>query len=79
ALAKVRQAEGKGISADGAFDTVFDLDGRSREAGYYDGSTIESTVKRPFDDNGGYYYGGYRSSRGAFPVYEDKSYTDRGG
>lgn len=46
-LAKVRQAEGKGLSANGAFDTVFDIDGRSREAGYYDGSSIESTVKRP--------------------------------
>ncbi|QRD67980.1 TolC family protein [Xanthomonas citri pv. citri] len=79
ALAKVRQAEGKGISADGAFDTVFDIEGRSREAGYYDGSTIETGVKRPFEENGGYYYGGYRSSRGSFPIYEDKSYTDRGG
>ena len=78
-LAKVRQAQGKGMSADGAFDTVFDIDGRSREAGYYDGAAIESSVKRPFDNNGGYYYGGYRSSRGAFPIYEDKSYTDRGG
>ena len=68
-LAKVRQAEGKGLSANGAFDTVFDIDGRSREAGYYDGSSIESTVKRPFEENGGYYYGGYRSSRGSFPVY----------
>lgn len=58
---------------------MFDIDGRSREAGYYDGSSIESTVKRPFEENGGYYYGGYRSSRGSFPVYEDKSYTDRGG
>jgi len=78
-LAKVRQAEGKGISAEGAFDTVFDIESRSREAGYYDGRTIETGAKRPFDDNGGYYYGGYRSSRGAFPIYEDKSYTDRGG
>ncbi|AUJ13127.1 multidrug transporter [Xanthomonas oryzae pv. oryzae] len=79
ALAKVRQAEGKGISADGSFDTVFDIEGRSREAGYYDGSTIETGAKRPFEENGGYYYGGYRSSRGSFPVYEDKSYTDHGG
>ncbi|AOD14683.1 TolC family protein [Xanthomonas fragariae] len=78
-LAKVRQAQGKGMSANGAFDTVFDIDARSREAGYYDGAAIESSIKRPFDNNGGYYYGGYRSSRGAFPVYEDKSYTDRGG
>ncbi len=55
-LAKVRQAQGKEMSADGAFDTVFDIDGRSREAGYYDGAAIESSVKRPFDNNGGYYY-----------------------
>ncbi|KAB7763480.1 multidrug transporter [Xanthomonas maliensis] len=79
ALAKVRQAEGKGLQADGAFDTVFDVDGRSRAAGYYDGSVIDSRATRPFENNGGYFYGAYRNSRGGFPVYEDQAYTDRGG
>lgn len=79
ALARVRQAEGRSLSADGAFDTVFDVDGRSRVAGYYDGTVIESRATRPLTGNGGYVYGGYRASRGTFPVYEDQAYTNRAG
>lgn len=77
ALARVRQAQGRALSADGAFDTVFDLDARSRVAGYYDGSVLEGRATRPLTGNGGYLYGGYRASRGSFPVYEDQSYTNR--
>lgn len=77
ALARVRQAEGRALSADGAFDTVFEVDGRSRVAGYYDGSVLEGRATRPLTANGGYVYGGYRASRGSFPVYEDQAYTNR--
>lgn len=79
ALARVRQAEGKGQSAEGAFDTVFSVDGRSRVEGYYDGNLLESRATRPLTGNGGYVYGGYRISDGEFPIYEDQSYTDRAG
>ena len=77
ALARVRQAEGRSLSADGAFDTVFDVDGRGRALGYYDGSVLEGRVTRPLTGNGGYLYGGYRVSRGDFPIYEDQYYTNR--
>ncbi|WP_245656186.1 TolC family protein [Novosphingobium naphthalenivorans] len=77
ALARVRQAEGRALSAQGAFDTVFSVDARSRLAGYYDGSEITGKAERPFTGNGGYLYGQYRNSRGDFPLYEDKAYTDR--
>jgi outer membrane protein TolC len=77
ALARVRQAEGRALSADGAFDTVFDVDGRSRVAGYYDGTVVEGRATRPLTGNGGYLYGNYRASRGTFPVYEDQAYTNR--
>ncbi len=77
ALARVRQAEGRALSADGAFDTVFDVDGRSRVAGYYDGTVVEGRATRPLTNNGGYIYGGYRASRGSFPIYEDQAYTNR--
>lgn len=77
ALARVRQAEGRALSADGAFDTVFDVDARSRVTGYYDGSVVEGRATRPLTANGGYVYGGYRASRGSFPVYEDQAYTNR--
>ncbi|MDH7976056.1 TolC family protein, partial [Sphingomonas sp. AR_OL41] len=77
ALARIRQAEGRALAAEGAFDTVFDLDARSRLAGYYDGTVVEGRATRPLTGNGGYVYGGYRASRGGFPVYEDQAYTNR--
>lgn len=77
ALTRVRQAEGRALSAEGAFDTVFDIDAQSRVAGFYDGSYVEGRATRPLTGNGGQLYGGYRVSRGTFPIYEDKAYTDR--
>ncbi|MEH3106465.1 MAG: TolC family protein [Sphingomonas fennica] len=77
ALAKVRAAEGRALTAAGAFDTVFEADGRSRAAGYYDGSVVAGRATQPLGNNGGYVYGGYRVSRGDFPIYEDENYTNR--
>lgn len=77
ALARVRQAQGRALTADGAFDTVFDVEGRSRVLGYYDGTVVEGRATRPLPGNGGYTYGNYRVSRGDFPVYEDQAYTNR--
>ena len=77
ALAKQRQAEGKALSAEGAFDVVFDVDAQARPFGYYDGSVVEAKASRALDNNGGGLYAGYRVSRGKFPVYEDKAYTNQ--
>ena len=77
ALARVRQADGRALTAEGAFDTVFDIDSRSRLAGYYDGTVVEGRVTRPLTRNGGYVYGNYRASRGTFPIYEDQAYTNQ--
>lgn len=77
ALARNRQAEARALTAQGAFDTVFALEGRSRLLGYYDGTEIAGKAEQPLSGNGGYLYGQYRASRGDFPVYEDKSYTNR--
>lgn len=77
ALAKQRQAEGKALSAEGAFDVVFDVDAQARPFGYYDGAVAEAKVSRGLDNNGGGLYAGYRVSRGKFPVYDDKAYTNQ--
>ncbi|OAN57610.1 TolC family protein [Sphingomonas sp. TDK1] len=77
ALAKQRQAEGKALSAEGAFDVVFDVDAQTRPFGYYDGAVVEAKASRALDNNGGGLYAGYRVSRGKFPVYEDKAYTNQ--
>lgn len=77
ALARVRQAEGRSLSAEGAFDTVFDVDARSRVLGFYDSTVLEARATRPLTTNGGALYGNYRVSRGSFPVYEDQAFTNR--
>ena len=77
ALARNRQAEARALTAQGAFDTVFAVEARSRTLGYYDGTEIASKTEEPLSNNGGYVYGQYRASRGDFPIYEDKSYTNR--
>jgi len=77
ALARVRQAEGRALTAQGAFDTVFDIDGQTRLTGYYDGTEVEGRATRPLTGNGGYLYGSYQVSRGRFPIYEDQNYTNQ--
>lgn len=77
ALARNRQAEARALTAQGSFDTVFAVEGRSRVAGYYDGTEAAGKAEVPLTGNGGYLYGQYRASRGDFPVYEDKAYTNR--
>ncbi|MDG2528977.1 TolC family protein [Caulobacter endophyticus] len=75
-LARERQARSRALTAEGAFDTVFSVESRSRALGYYDGAQVEARATRPFGDNGGYVYGAYRVSRGDFPVYEDQAHTN---
>lgn len=79
AIAKVRQAEGKALSADGAFDTVVKAEAESRLNGFYDGQYAGGTITRPIENWGGSLYGGYRVSSGRFPVYEDERFTNNFG
>lgn len=76
AVARVRSAEGRLLSAEGAFDTVVAAEATSRAAGFYDGQTLGGTVYRPLANLGGQVYGGYRVSTGDFPIYEDKNFTN---
>lgn len=77
AIAKVRQAEGKVLSAEGAFDTVVKGEAESRASGFYDGAYAAGTVTRPIENWGGSLYGGYRVSSGRFPIYEDERFTNQ--
>lgn len=79
ALARVRGAEGRVLSAQGAFDTVFSADVTSRLTGFYDGQIADAMVMKPLTENGGYAYGGYRISAGDFPTYEDQNFTNQAG
>ena len=77
ALAKVRGAEGKLLSAEGAFDTVFSAQADTRLSGFYDGRDVGAKVVQPLEKWGGYAYGGYRVSGGRFPIYENERFTNQ--
>ena len=77
ALARVRGAEARLLSAEAAFDTVFSANAETRITGYYDGRNLETRVTQPLEKWGGYAYGGYRVSGGTFPIYEDERFTSQ--
>ena len=79
ALARVRAADARQLTAAGAFDLVFSAEGQARPIGYYDGTVAEAKLSAPLLSNGGQVYAGYRLSDGRFPIYEDRSYTNRAG
>ncbi|MFM9828246.1 MAG: TolC family protein [Sphingomonas sp.] len=76
AVARVRVAEGKQLSTQGAFDTVVTAEASTRLSGFYDGKLLGGTITRPIENWGGSLYGGYRVSDGRFPIYEDRSFTN---
>ena len=78
-LAQQRAAEANVTAAKGAFDLVFEGGGFDRVGGFWDGRIIDATVKRNIRPLGGEIYGGYRVSRGRFPIYEDENFTNTGG
>ncbi|MBC7504345.1 MAG: TolC family protein, partial [Sandarakinorhabdus sp.] len=77
ALARLRGAEARLLTAEAAFDTVFSANAETRLTGYYDGRSAETRVTVPLEKWGGYAYGGYRVSGGRFPIYEDERYTSQ--
>ena len=79
-IAKYRAAEARTLSAEGAFDLIFEVDSYNRAEGFYDGRSLEGTASRYLNSKGGaQVYGGYKLSNGAFPIYEDKRFTNTGG
>ncbi|MEO0501220.1 MAG: TolC family protein [Pseudomonadota bacterium] len=79
AFAEARAAEGRITSAEGAFDLVFNADTYSFLSGFYDGQYLETLAIQPLANNGGRIEGGYRISRGDFPIYNDFFFTNKGG
>jgi outer membrane protein TolC len=72
ATANVQQAEGQ-------FDASIESQLYSRPSGYYDGREADARIVKPLPYYNSKIYGGYRTSDGSFPIYEDKRVTnDRG-
>lgn len=78
-LAALRSATGDALSAVGAFDLVFSVDGFTRLDGFWDGDAINGVVTQPLRSLGANVYAGYKLSNGALPIYEDQYFTNSGG
>jgi outer membrane protein TolC len=79
ALARVRGAEGRLLTTEGAFDTLFNANADTRPTGFYSGSDIGVRLMQPLATNGGNVYAGYDLSGGSFPSYQASNSTSRYG
>lgn len=79
ALARVRGAEARVLTTEGAFDTLFSAQADVRPTGYYDGANVGARVYQPLASNGGNVYAGYDVSRGNFPSYQADNFTAQAG
>jgi outer membrane protein TolC len=66
ALARVRGAENRLLTTEGAFDTLFSANAEVRPTGFYDGREVGFRVAQPLATNGGSVYGGYDIAGGSF-------------
>ena len=75
-----RRAVESGVEeARGAFDLVFETEGKQYASGFYNGREVGARVRQEVAPLGASVYGGYRVSDGTFPVYEDIRFTNTGG
>ncbi len=79
ALANRRAAESGLLEARGAFDLLFESEGKDYVSGFYSGREIGARVRQEIAPFGASVYGGYRVSDGTFPIYEDQRFTNTGG
>ena len=79
ALARVRGAQSRVLTTEGAFDTLFNAAAEAGPTGFYSGSTAGVRVMQPLATNGGSVYAGYDISRGTFPTYDAQNFTARYG
>lgn len=75
ALARVRGAEGRLLTTEGAFDTLFSADIDVRPTGFFDGADAGVRLMQPLATNGGNIYAGYDIARGRFPSSQSSSNT----
>jgi outer membrane protein TolC len=75
ALARVRGAESRLLTTEGAFDTLFSASAEARPTGFYDGAEAGFRVTQPLATNGGSLYGGYDISRGTFSSSQSSDNT----
>jgi len=79
ALKKREAAEGKALSAKGAFDLKFKLNSRNDPLGFYENRILEALLEQPTPYRGTRLFGGWRRGDGLFPLQEEKRETQSGG
>lgn len=75
ALARVRGAQGRLLTTEGAFDTLFNANIDARPTGFYDGAEAGARLTQPLANNGGSVFGGYEIARGSFPSSQSSNNT----
>lgn len=78
-LSDIKGLESEMTSKEGVFDTKLEIDGYSREEGYYSGDFVKVKLKKNLPVYGVSVYGGYKISDGTFPEYEGEMRTLDGG
>lgn len=68
-------AEGKALSAEGAFDTKLSAKSQSNQFGYYRNRVNGAEVSQPLRDWGGEVFGGYKRGQGNFGPWEQDLLT----
>ncbi len=78
-LANRRAVVSGALEARGAFDLVFESEGKQYASGFYNGREVGARLRQEIAPLGASIYGGYRVSDGTFPIYEDARFTNAGG
>lgn len=79
ALKEKEAAEGKALSARGAFDLKFKFKSRNDPLGFYETRILEALLEQPTPYRGARLFGGWRRGDGLFPLQEEKRETQSGG
>ena len=79
ALEKKSAAEGKALSARGAFDLKLKFKSRNDPLGFYETRVMEVLLEQPTPYRGARFFGGWRRGDGLFPLQEEKLETHSGG
>lgn len=75
AIHERNMAQGKALSAEGAFDTKLSLSSETNQLGYYKSRANSAKVEQPLADWGGEILGGYKRGQGDFGPWEQDLLT----
>ncbi|MEZ5394087.1 MAG: hypothetical protein R2724_14795 [Bryobacterales bacterium] len=75
AIQERAMAEGKALSAEGAFDTKLSAKTGTNQLGYYKNRMAGAQIEQPLADWGGELFGGYKRGQGNYGPWEQDVWT----